>query len=726
MTPVTARKLLLLALLLSPFSVAPAAAANPDDGPWRITADRMESSADGQVVTASGAVELTPAEGGADTSIRAEKVIYDRRTAVLEARGKVEVRDRHDKLFADTATINLKTEAITLGNGRLYYHPNHLYLSADEIRRSGPDTWHFRKLTLSTCEIGTDRKPDWAFGAGRGRITVDGYAFLTNVTFRVRDIPVLYLPWLVFPAKTRRQSGFLFPQLSSSSRDGFGLVTPFFVNISPSVDLTLSPGYYEKRGSSFGFEARYRVSRNGAGLAAASFLHDRTEERGIGDDDDYRSDGWLRDRHDRYWVRGKIDQGLAAGTAVSVDFDLAGDPDFILEYRDAVDGFKQGQSQSLAMFNRGYQDPGLDQRENIFALTAVHAYGFSGLQAVMVDDLREADAPGTAVQTLPRFAADLRLPLPGMPATLALESGYVNYYRRQGLGYQRFTLAPAVVAGLPVGFFEGKVRVSSLNHLYLVRTHGDGPDESDTEERSAVAVSANMASTWSRDFFNHRLQHSLRPNLVYTYVDPGTQGDVPWIDADDRLTFTNNITWELNNYFRTRHRLENGENEERLAARLKLSQAYDIHEERRAPDPDRPRRPFGDLDLDLELYPSDRFYFRYQSALNLYGDHVTRSAVEGRYSRGENRVSLNYNYSRGTARDLTASIEIKPLDRISLAYETSQSLLYDHKTRESAAITYTPGCWGLTIEASQDTDDRKVMMVLTLSGLGRGVRWGAN
>jgi len=712
-------------LLLSAGTLFPARAAVISSAPWQISAERMESSADGRVVTARGAVEMHPADSSA-TSIKADEIVYDRGRGVVDAMGRVEFHSESDRIKAARARINLNTEAVLLKNGRLYYYPRHLYISGTEISRDDPVNWHFRHLVLSTCDFDEERAPDWSFAASRGRVTVDGYAFLHNVTFRVGRVPLFYLPWLVFPAKTTRQSGFLFPQISSSGRDGFALVTPFFVNLSPSFDLTLSPGYYAKRGPSLGLEARYRMASDSAGLLAASVLKDRTEDRGVGSDDDYRSDGWLRDRHDRYWLRGKVDQGLGERTWLDLDFDLASDPDFILEYRDALDGFRQGQSQALVMFHRGYQEPGLVRRENVFSLSHDRANGFIGAQAVMVDDLKEESSPGAAVNTLPRLAADLRLPLYRLPATLSLTGGYLNYYPRQGQGYQRFDLSPTLVAGLPVGLLEGKVSLGTVNRIYRVEGHGDAAAGDSTEESRAAVVRANIASTWERDFFSRRLQHSLRPNLVYTFIDPGPQDGLPLIDGDERDDFVNRLSWELNNYFRSRRQTENGGVEERLAARLKLSQPYDIHEARQSDAAGAPRRPFGDLALDLEIYPSQAIYFRYQSALSMYGDHVTRSAVEGRYSRNDNSASLNYTYTRGGGRDLTAALKVQPFRRLGFSYEVSRSLLTDHLVREAVSVTYTPGCWGLTLEAAQDSEDRKVSLLVTLTGLGRGLRLVGN
>jgi len=700
-------------LLLACAFFPAAAAAGEGQGGWRVEAGQMESSAGG-VVTATGEVEMRPVKG--DAVIRADRVVYDRKNARVEASGRVEVRQKDDRLTADYAEIDLDSGDIVLKNGLLYYDPAHLYVEAGDMKRIGGTLWRFRDLILSTCQFGPSSAPDWAFGAGRGRITVDGYAFLTHVTFRVRGVPVFYIPWLALPAKTTRQTGFLFPWISSSSRDGVAFAAPFFVNVSPSADFTLFPGYHEKRGPSFGLEARFRGAES-AGLVALSYLDDRTAEENPATDGDYRSDGILRTRHDRWWLRGKLGSSLGRSADFVADIDAASDLDVILEFRDGADGFEKSVKQSLAMFNSSYQDPGLAMRENIAGAQGRGKYGFAGIQAVVVDDLEEEERPGEALHTLPHLSADLRLPALLPETTLALAADYHNYYRRQGSGYQRMYLRPELVAPFPWKLFEGRIALGADERLYRVEYHGDAAGESGGYERHGVSARANMAATFSRDYPGAGFRHGIRPNLVYSFQDADGRGEVMALDADDAMTDVNQAAWELNNYFWIAGKEGRGE---RLAARLKFSQKYDILEARRD-DPATPRRPLGDLECDLELFPADRFYFRYQAALNMYGEHVTRTTVEGRYQKGDNRVSLNYAES-SSARDLTASVKVRPWQRIVLAYETVESFLYDHKVRETASITYEPGCWGVALEASQDSGGRRLMLVVSLSGIGRGVR----
>ncbi|MCQ5167731.1 putative LPS assembly protein LptD, partial [Roseburia hominis] len=70
----------------------------------------------------------------------------------------------------------------------------------------------------------------------------------TNVTLRVKDIPILYTPYIYFPIDDRRQSGFLPPTIGTSTDTGFTLVTPYYFNLAPNYDATLYPRYMSKRG----------------------------------------------------------------------------------------------------------------------------------------------------------------------------------------------------------------------------------------------------------------------------------------------------------------------------------------------------------------------------------------------------------------------------------------------------------------------------------------------
>jgi LPS-assembly protein len=96
-------------------------------------------------------------------------------------------------------------------------------------------------------------------GTGRG----------TSVEFK--DVPVLYLPWMTFPMDDQRKSGFFFPSIGGSSRNGAEVELPYYWNIRPNIDFMASPVYYGKRGVDFAGELRYLTHRQ-RGTLSFNFL----------------------------------------------------------------------------------------------------------------------------------------------------------------------------------------------------------------------------------------------------------------------------------------------------------------------------------------------------------------------------------------------------------------------------------------------------------------------
>ncbi|WP_213384739.1 LPS assembly protein LptD, partial [Bacillus subtilis] len=103
-------------------------------------------------------------------------------------------------------------------------------------------------------------------------------------------------PYLQLPIGDRRRSGFLIPNAKYGSNNGFEFVLPYYWNIAPQVDATITPHYMSKRGMQFENEFRY-LTVAGAGLVEFDYLgsdkqYDNDKAvRGIAEDDS--SDRWL-------------------------------------------------------------------------------------------------------------------------------------------------------------------------------------------------------------------------------------------------------------------------------------------------------------------------------------------------------------------------------------------------------------------------------------------------
>src|SRR5690606_35721114 len=99
---------------------------------------------------------------------------------------------------------------------------------------------------FTRCEPGND---NWLVSAGSVRIDEgESYGIARNAVLRVKNVPVLYTPWLRFPVSDERQSGWLFPNLGYSDSDGLDISLPYYFNLAPNYDMTLMPRSVTGRG----------------------------------------------------------------------------------------------------------------------------------------------------------------------------------------------------------------------------------------------------------------------------------------------------------------------------------------------------------------------------------------------------------------------------------------------------------------------------------------------
>src|SRR5690606_28322259 len=145
------------------------------------------------------------------------------------------------------------------GNGR-----------ADSITLQG-DMGTLLGSTYSSCDP-SDRQ--WELRAQRIDVdTESGMGTARHATLRIRDVPVLYVPWFVFPVDDRRRTGLLYPSIGTSSRNGFDWRQPIYLNLAPNYDATIEPRWMSTRGAMLSGEFRY-LGERGAGTVEAAYLPD--------------------------------------------------------------------------------------------------------------------------------------------------------------------------------------------------------------------------------------------------------------------------------------------------------------------------------------------------------------------------------------------------------------------------------------------------------------------
>ncbi|MDZ7642715.1 MAG: LPS assembly protein LptD [Desulfurivibrio sp.] len=529
---------------------------------WELDADRLvHHRQEPRWVEAEGAVVLSrPPELGEPLTIRADWMRYYPDLEMVEARGEVVIDSPGEHTEAATASLHLPGRTGTLTSATIFLSEHELYIRGSEIEKTGVDTYELQDAWFSACDPEAEPCPAWSFASRRASIEVEGMARLYHPTFRVREKPLLYSPYLLLPVKTKRQSGFLFPEWSYASQQGMGFDLPYFWNISPSADLTFYPRYYTQRGLLAGVEFNYAAAENSRGMLVASFLGDRRDDPA---DDPFRDDGQLRQTSNRYWLRGKIDHDFGDDLVGRLDLDLVSDQDFIQEFDAGPIGYDALDQEFDRRFGRDLQEASLPTRQSTLQLNKGYRdMVLSGELSIQQDSHHQKPAV-SSLQALPRLGLAGRTPLLGRRTSLAWDSEYVHYWRSRGIAAHRLDLHPQVITPLPRagGWLEGRLTVGGRQTMYQVTDHGDYRWQEDRyQDRQAVDLEANLATTLVRDFAlpgsapkdsgggRRWLEHMIRPNLIYTYTDHSSQQHLPDLDSVDNLKRRNWLTYEFNNY----------------------------------------------------------------------------------------------------------------------------------------------------------------------------------
>jgi LPS-assembly protein len=203
-----------------------------------LVADDLRLTADNRLV-AAGNVEVF-FDG---TTLRAAAITYDRTADRLQITGPIVVQDATGAVLrADSADLDPRLENGILLGARLVLDQQ-LQLAANQIDRRDGRYLQLYRSTASSCQVCGNRPPLWEIRAERVvHDTLERQLYFENATFRVRGLPVFWVPAMRLPDPTlTRATGFLIPRATTTSRLGTGIKTPYFITLGDHADVTLTP-----------------------------------------------------------------------------------------------------------------------------------------------------------------------------------------------------------------------------------------------------------------------------------------------------------------------------------------------------------------------------------------------------------------------------------------------------------------------------------------------------
>ncbi len=736
--------------------------------PWNIEADRLRYDQANDEYIAEGDAVISKQ----DRTITADTIRYSAQTAMAYAEGNVMVTAGEDVLTGSYLEFDLESEKGYLDDGMIFIRENNYHIQGNRIQKVGPDLYRLDRGTVTTCD---GHPPDWKLRGNDIQVHEDGSGTAWNAVVYVRDVPIGYYPFVSFPARNRRQTGLLFPEIGYSERKGVSYNQPFYWAIDDTSDATFYAHYMSRRGLKQGLEYRYYLNREAKGALMFDFLHDDQIDDGQGNsskDFGYDDGGgvFLRPNRDRYWFRMSHSNPLPAGFKGLMELDIVSDQDYLRDFKKGYMGFEDTDLFFKNFMNRtldDYDDPVRVSRLQVNRRWS-QAYLSAGPQ--FYDDIRKGQNWKDVTQRLPvvRFNAPKQKVFDST-FFYNLNSEYDNFWRDRGFGIHRTDLWPRLYypySFRPYFTLEPSVGLRQTMWDQYKTDEADAWSDDEYLHReiydTRLGLSTEVYNVYAteREGFE-KVKHSVKPELAFTYVPEVDQDNLPNVDSRDRLEKRTRISYAVTNTL-TSKALKAAEDEPAAAPegndggtiispgeydyhdflRLKIGQYYDISRNVYN-QPARDVNPFSSLDGKLTFSPtsvisldSEAKYDFYDDRFDLFNAGVTLAPSK------RNRLTVQYRYNIDTDNPLVDEYEtggfveqekeekeksvnslltkfrLGLTERVTLIGSYERDFIYDRADSYSIGFIYESQCWTVETLFGLEEEDIGFGLRIRLHGMG--------
>ena len=491
--------------------------------------DHVEST-DQTLYHLNGHVKITRA----DQELHADVADYNKDTTDYDARGSVHYQEASHLVSADHITGNTdNSTGLATGNVRYQILDSHGNGTAARAEMLDADRNRYSMATYSTCDIGGHT---WELRAKE--IDTDdttGRGVARGATMSMYGVPFFYFPWMSFPLNNDRQSGFLYPSFEHTGRAGYQFRIPYYFNLAPNYDATLTPRYYSLRGAMLSGEVRYMFPRSSGEFQLEFLPHDNYNDQKL------TSTSIDTQGQQRYLYRFVNNTSLWPGWSLSTNITRASDQNYLRDFGDDLSTISTALlSSSVYLYgggNRWSASIGGDLYQNVdpslpnsvapyrrlpratFKVDLPFARWYDvGLDSEAVKFLKPEQVEGARLDLTPYVDADFRGAAWFIRPKLAYR--YTGYWLDSG--YQRYN--------------------------YFGQTGGGAtPFTQASPSRSLPIVSLDQGLIFERStsLFGTHYTQTLEPRLYYLYVPYRNQNNLPLFDTslmsfDDWMLFAPN------------------------------------------------------------------------------------------------------------------------------------------------------------------------------------------
>lgn len=460
------------------------------NAPTEITADYGQGVGN-QLYTVRGNVLIRRGS----QELEADQATYNDETGFVDAAGRVHFRQDAFVIDGETAHFNLATETGQIDRTQYVYAQRHAHGEAETLVRESDDITQLYRATYTTCDPG---KIDWQLFARH--VTLDqnkAVGIARDVTLRFKGVPLLYLPYINFPLSDERKTGLLPPTIGYSNRTGLDLAAPFYWNIAPDRDATITPRYMQTRGLLMRGEFRYLNPTNSGRIEAEYLPNDAL----------FGSDrGAFSVQHQQ---------------ALTPRWHVDGNVNYV------SDMFYLGQlGDNLSTANITHLDRRLD-----LSYTGEHRQFLARVQGYQTIDptIAAADRP---YQSLPQLLFVGNAPTHPLGADYDLVAEFINFQRESSLTGSRIHAEPSVSWPIEtLSYFIIPKLGLNYTGYYLNNTAG----ANNAPQHGVPVYSLDSGLYFERDLAlaETPLIQTLEPRLYYLRIPYRNQSDFPVFDTTE-------------------------------------------------------------------------------------------------------------------------------------------------------------------------------------------------
>ncbi|CAB3741252.1 LPS-assembly protein LptD [Achromobacter deleyi] len=218
--------------------------------PAYMEADTIEGDPDSDL-TLTGAAQVRRIDG----VIKGDRINYRKDTGDVDVQGNARMMRDGTLVTGPTAKFNVDKYSGEVEKPNFWLGATGGFAVADKADIFSKSQMRLHTVTYSGCACET---PSWYIKANTVDIDFDeNEGVARSGVLYFKDVPILASPYMTFPVKKERKSGFLMPTYGTTSKGGFDFSLPYYLNIAPNYDATIQPRYFSKRGLQMGGEFRY-------------------------------------------------------------------------------------------------------------------------------------------------------------------------------------------------------------------------------------------------------------------------------------------------------------------------------------------------------------------------------------------------------------------------------------------------------------------------------------